>query len=101
MTFVTCILVSVIESTDGDAAAPDKAIRIEDIEYDALDYMNMTMRVLKDWTLFDVEPVRSAKISRSASQVPRCRALDGGWARTPYQSRFYELVNCNISESQR
>ena len=90
-----------IESTDGAAAAPDEAIQIEDIEYDALHYMNMTMRVSEGLMLFDAEPVKGAKISRSASQVPRCRALDGGWARTPYQSRFYELVNCNYSESQR
>ena len=101
MTFVTCILVSVIESTDGAAAAPDEAIQIEDIEYDALDYMNVTMRVSKGLMLFDAETVRGAKISRSASRVPRCRALDGGWARTPYRIRFYELVNCNYSESQR
>ena len=91
-----------IESAGGaNAAAPDGAIQIEDIECDVLDYMHLAMRTFSGWTLFDVEPVRNAKISRSASQVPRCRALDGGWARTPYQSRFYELVNCNISESQR
>ena len=78
-----------IESADSaDAAALDKAIQIEDIECDVLGYMNMTTRILKGLMLFDAEPVKGAKISRSASQVPRCRALDGGWARTPYQSRF-------------
>ena len=89
-----------IESAGGaNAAVPDGAIQIEDIECDVLDCMNMTTRILKGLMLFDAEPVKGAKISRSASQVPRCRALDGGWARTPYQSRQNELPNCNISES--